>query len=91
MMFAKRLRQGVRDGRITCSIRIWQRPHVKVGGVYPMEEGHIVVDSIREIALGDVTGELARESGFEGVVDLLKQAKHGSGTNVYLVRFRYVG
>jgi hypothetical protein len=91
MMFAKRLRQGVREGRITCSVRIWQRPHVKVGGVYPMEEGHIVVDSIREIALGDVTGELARESGFDGVVDLLKQAKHGSGTNVYLIRFRYIG
>jgi hypothetical protein len=34
MMFAKRLRQGIREGRITCTIRIWQRPHVKVGGVY---------------------------------------------------------
>lgn len=91
MMFAKRLRQGVREGRITCSIRIWQRPHVKVGGVYPMEEGHVVVDSIREIAMSDITGDLARESGFDGVVDLLKQAKHGSGTNVYLIRFRYIG
>jgi hypothetical protein len=91
MMFAKRLRQAVRDGRITCSVRIWQRPHVKVGGIYPMEEGHIVVDSIREISLGDVTGDLARQSGFDGVVDLLKQAKHGSGTNIYLVKFRYVG
>jgi hypothetical protein len=38
MMFAKRLRQGIREGRITCPIRIWQRPHVKVGGVYPMED-----------------------------------------------------
>ena len=91
MIFARRLRQGVREGRITCSIRIWQRPHVKVGGVYPMEEGRIVVDSIREISFSDVTGDLARESGFDGVVDLLKQAKHGSGTNVYLVKFRYVG
>ena len=91
MMFARRLRQGVREGRITCSIRIWQRPHVKVGGTYPMEGGRILVDSIREIALGDVTGDLARESGFDGVVDLLKQAKHGSGTNVYLIRFRYIG
>jgi hypothetical protein len=90
-MFAKRLRQAVRDGRITCSVRIWQRPHVKVGGIYPMEEGHIVVDSIREISLGDVTGDLARQSGFDGVVDLLKQAKHGSGTNIYLVKFRYIG
>ena len=38
----------------------------------------------------DVTPELARASGFKGVVDLLKTAKHGRGENVYLVRFHYV-
>ena len=90
MMFATRLRDGIREGRITCTIRIWQRPHVKVGGIYPMEEGHIVVESIRQIAIADVTGELARRSGFKGVVDLLKVAKHGSGTNVYLIDFEYI-
>jgi hypothetical protein len=90
MMFAKRLREGVREGRITCSVRIWTRPHVKAGGVYPMEGGHIVVESIRLISLGDVTGALARRSGFEGVVDLLKVARHGSGRNVYLIDFHFV-
>ena len=90
MHFTKRLRQGVREGTITCSVRIWQRPHVKVGGIYAMEEGHILVESIREIALADVTGELARRSGFLGLVDLLKTAKHGSGEKVYLVEFEYL-
>jgi hypothetical protein len=33
---------------------------------------------------------LARESGFLGVVDLLKVAKHGKGERIYLIRFRYV-
>ena len=55
-----------------------------------MEEGHILVESIREIALADVTGDLARRSGFLGVVDLLKVAKHGSGEKVYLVEFEYL-
>jgi hypothetical protein len=32
MEFTKRLREGVRRGDITCSVRIWMRPHVKVGG-----------------------------------------------------------
>jgi len=90
MMFTKRLREGVREGRITCSVRIWQRPHVKVGGIYPMEDGHIVVESIRPIAIQDINGELARRSGFKGVVDLLKVAKHGSGRNVYLIDFHYL-
>jgi hypothetical protein len=31
MMFTKRLREGVRRGEITCSVRIWMRPHVAVG------------------------------------------------------------
>ena len=90
MMFTKRLRQGVREGRITCSVRIWQRPHVKVGGIYPMEDGHILVESIRPIALEDIDGALARRSGFLGAVDLLKVAKHGPGTNIYLVEFHYL-
>jgi hypothetical protein len=90
MLFAKRLRQGIKEGRITCTVRIWQRPHVKVGGIYPMEHGHIVVESIQPIALDDITGELARRSGFLGVVDLLKVAKHGSGTNIYLIEFQYL-
>jgi hypothetical protein len=66
------------------------RPHVKVGNRYRMEEGEVEVDSVLPIALADITPELARESGFKGVVDLLKVAKHGRGENVYLVRFHYV-
>jgi hypothetical protein len=90
VIFTKRLRDGVRRGEITCSIRIWTRPHVKVGNRYRMEEGEIEVDSLLPIGLADITPELARESGFKGVVDLLKIAKHGRGENVYLVRFHYV-
>ena len=90
MMFAKRLREGVRRGEITCSVRIWLRPHVRVGGRYRMEEGEIEVDSIETIGFPDITPELARESGFLGVLDLLKTAKHGRGEKIYLVRFHYV-
>ena len=59
MVFTKRLREGVRTGKITCSVRIWQRPHVKVGARYRMEEGEIEVDSIKPIGFPDITGELA--------------------------------
>jgi hypothetical protein len=90
MMFAKQLREGVRRGQITCSVRIWMYPHVKPGTRYAMEEGQIEVESVLPITLADITPELARASGFKGVVDLLKIAKHGRGENVYLVRFHYV-
>ena len=90
MMFAKRLREGVRRGEITCSVRFWLRPRVTVGARYPMEGGEIEVDSIETIGFPDITPELARASGFLGVLDLLKVAKHGKGEIIYLVRFHYV-
>ena len=89
MTFTKRLRERVMSGEITCSVRIWRWPHVKVGGRYRLGPGAIEVTAIREITLDFVTPELARRSGFEGVVDLLKVAKHGPGENVYLVDFEY--
>jgi hypothetical protein len=90
VVFTKRLRDGVRQGRITVSVRIWQSPRVKVGGRYRMDEGEIEIDSILPIGFPDITPELARESGFLGVIDLLKVAKHGSGEKIYLVRFHYI-
>ena len=66
------------------------RPHVKVGARYPMEEGEIEIDSIEPISFADITPQLARASGFLGVLDLLKIAKHGKGENIYLIRFHYI-
>jgi hypothetical protein len=90
MVFTKRLRDGVRNGQITCSVRIWHSPRVTIGKRYRMEEGEIEVDSIEPIGLPDITHGLAVASGFLGVLDLLKVAKHGKGQNIYLVRFHYI-
>jgi len=90
MVFTKRLREGIRRGRIRCTIRIWMSPRVKVGGRYAMDDGHVVVDSIEPIDIDDVTDDLAQESGFDSAEDLLSIAKHGRGDNVYLIRFHYL-
>ncbi len=88
-LFTKRLREPVIRGEITCSVRIWRSAHVKVGGRYPLGPGAIEVTSLREISTADITPDLARRSGFLGVVVLLKVAKHGPGERVYLVEFDY--
>jgi hypothetical protein len=90
MLFAKHLREGIRRGRIRCSVRIWTRPHVKAGGRYLIDDGHIVVDSVTPISVSDITYDLTRESGFDSVDDLLQIARHGRGENVYLIRFHYL-
>ena len=89
MQFLASLRDRIRAGEITCTVRLWQSPRVKVGGRYPLSPGHVVVTRMFEIALADITPELARRSGFAGLVDLLKVAKHGAGRRVFLIEFRY--
>lgn len=91
MTFTKRLHPAIIAGEVTCSIRIWHRPRVKVGGRYGLGEGEVEVTAIREIGWDDITPALARRSGFEGVVDLLKIARHGAGERVFLVDFEYRG
>lgn len=91
MQFLKSLRDRIRTGEITTTVRLWQRPHVKVGGRYAMPPGFVVVTRVFEVSLADVTPELARASGFSGLVELLKVAKHGAGRRVFVVEFRYEG
>jgi hypothetical protein len=89
MTFTKKLRDRVMRGEITCSVRIWHSPRVKVGGRYALGAGFVEVSAIRQIDLADITPDLARRSGFLGVIDLLKTARHGQGQKVYLVEFAY--
>jgi len=89
MQFLKALREPIRRGEITTTIRLWQRPHVKVGGRYALPPGEIIVTKLFEISLSDVTPQLARDSGFAGIADLLKVAKHGAGRRVFFIEFQY--
>lgn len=90
MLFQTRFHDGIRRGEITCTIRIWHRPRVRVGGVYPLGAGSIHVDRIQEMEFDALTPVLARRSGFSSVVELLKVAKHGAGERIFLIDFHYV-
>jgi hypothetical protein len=90
MQFIRELRDRIRRGEVTTTVRLWQRPHVKVGGRYALPPGEIAVTKIFEASIADITPELAQQSGFAGVVDLLKVAKHGAGRRVFIIEFRYV-
>lgn len=90
MQFLRSLRDRIRNGEITSTVRLWQRPHVRVGGHYALPPGRILVTKMFEVSLAEVTPELARRSGFAGVVELLKIAKHGAGRRVFVIEFQYV-
>ncbi len=92
MEFTRSLHEPIRAGVVTCSVRIWKRRHAKVGGRYRLGAGpgYVVVDAIESIGLEEVTDALALASGFNSVASLMKVARHGSGQQVYLIRFHYV-
>ena|SRR5881409_1413767 len=90
MQFLRSLRDRIRSGEITSTVRLWQRPHVRVGGRYVLPPGQILVTKMFEVSLADITPALARRSGFVGLVELLKVAKHGAGRRVFVVEFRYI-
>jgi hypothetical protein len=48
-----------------------------------MDEGEIEVDAIQRLGLPDITSAMAQASGFLGVLDLLKVAKHGKGEQIF--------
>lgn len=89
MQFLRSLRDRIRRGEITTTVRLWQRAHVKVGGRYALPPGEIVVTKVFETSLAEITPELAQASGFAGLVDMLKVAKHGPGRRVFVIEFRY--
>jgi hypothetical protein len=89
MLFTKKLRARVKSDEVTASVRIWKTPRVKVGNHYRLDEGHIKVTSIREITWEDLNDRLARDTGFKNLIDMMKTAKHGSGSRVYFVLFQY--
>jgi len=89
MQFSKALKDRVKNGEITSSIRFWKYPHVMAGGHYRLDSGEVVVTSIREINFDDISESIAKESGFSCLADLLKTAQHGTGHHIYFIRFYY--
>lgn len=90
MKFARSLRERVRSGEITSSVRIWLTPRVRIGGRYPLLDGFVEVTRLREVDLDDLTEAMALEGGFDSLEALMKTARHGRGERVFLVNFVFV-
>jgi uncharacterized glyoxalase superfamily protein PhnB len=90
LAFTKRLREEIRRGTITRSVRVWRQPHLKVGDEHIVDDGRVVVDSVEEISLEHVTDDILSGSSFHSVADLRRMAAPGEDEHIYLIRFHYV-
>jgi hypothetical protein len=94
VQFSRDLRSRVADGTITLSYRLWSRPKVKVGGVYPSGSVTIEVDDIELLPFSSVTDEDLARTGEPDLESLRRRAAHAGpiddDTLVYRVEFHVV-
>jgi hypothetical protein len=94
MQFSPELRERVASGRITLSVRLWQRPKVKVGGQYAMAAVRIEIESIEMVPFSSLTTTDVRRSGERDRESLRTRAAHAGpiddDTLVYRIEFHVV-
>jgi hypothetical protein len=94
VQFSPDLREGVVDGSITLTYRLWTRPKVKVGGRYRMGPGAVEVDDIELVPFGSVTPAEVRRCGERDRESLRARTAHAGpvddDTLVYRIEFHAV-
>ena len=73
LLFKKRFHAGLVDGSVTRTFRLWDKPHVKVGGRYRVHPiGVVEVDAVARVGLGTLTDVDATQGGFVSRAELLE-------------------
>ena len=94
MRFSPELRPAVAAGEITVSIRLWQRPQVRVGGRYATDGAVIEVDSVEVLPFSAVTSQDVARSGETDREALRRRAAHAGPiedrTLVHRIEFHVV-
>ena len=94
MQFSPDLRDGVLDGSVTLSYRLWTRPKVKIGGRYAVGPAWIEVDDIELVPFGTVSRVEVRQCGERDREALRQRTAHAGpvadDTLVYRIEFHVV-
>ena len=94
MRFSPELREAVAGGDVTVSIRLWQRPKVRVGGRYDSDGFQIEVDSVELLPFSAVSADDVARSGESDREVLRRRAAHAGPINddtlVYRIEFHVV-
>jgi uncharacterized protein YqfB (UPF0267 family) len=91
MEFSKELHDDIAAGDITVSIRLWRRPHAKVGGRYRVGRVEIEVDAIDVVTFAGITAADVRRAGEADKEALRQRAAHAGpiedDTELYRLTF----
>jgi hypothetical protein len=91
VQFSPDLRDEVAAGAVTLSVRLWQRPQVRVGGRYPVAGAVIEVTSMELVPFSVITSADVRRCGEADREALRRRAAHAGpitdDTLVYRIEF----
>jgi hypothetical protein len=91
MEFSRELRDKVAEGGITVSFRLWQRPQVRVGGVYAVRGARIRVDAVDLLPFYAISDDDVRRAGEPDRETLRRRAAHAGpirdDTVLYRIEF----
>lgn len=91
MEFSRELRDRVAEGAITVSFRLWQRPQVRVGGVYAVRGARIQVDAVDLLPFYAISDDDVRRAGEPDRETLRRRAAHAGpirdDTVLYRIEF----
>jgi hypothetical protein len=88
MEFSPELRDNVIAGSITVSFRLWQRPRVRVGGLYAVRDAQIQIDAIDVMPFHAISDADVRRSGEVDREALRKRAAHAGPISTETVLYR---
>jgi hypothetical protein len=98
LLFQKRFHAGLVDGAVRLTFRLWDKPHVKVGGRYRVHPiGVVEVESVARVTVRDITDADARAGGFSSRTELLEymapvaKGPFTEATPVFRVGLKYGG
>jgi hypothetical protein len=91
VQFSPDLRDGVADGSVTVTVRLWSRPKVKVGGQCRSAAVTIAVDDIELLPFSAITDDDLARTGEPDREHLRRRAAHAGpvhdDTLVYRIEF----
>jgi hypothetical protein len=94
VQFSPELRDGVADGRITLTFRLWSRPQVKAGNRYAVHGAQIEIDEMELVPFSSVTAADVKRCGETDRESLRKRTAHAGpvhdDTLVYRIEFHLV-
>lgn len=95
MQFTQDSHDAIAAGQVTLTIRLWKRPHAKVGGRYNVGAVQIEVDDIELVPFHTLTRTDVRRTGMGDIEAMRARAAHagpiGDDTLVYRIEFHVVG